>query len=808
MNVLKTIFIFFLMLHCIVVFSQRAMIKGVVNDDKGMPIPMATVALKNTTYVTETSEKGEYELKGIPEGNYTIVALSLDRALTQQEIIVDENIVIINFTLREASKVLDEIVVEATEEKTLGISRLNAIDNFGVYEGKKTEVIVLRDITANTATNNARQIYSKITGLNIWGSDGAGIQLGIGGRGLSPNRTSNFNTRQNGYDISADALGYPESYYTPPAEALEKIEIIRGAASLQYGTQFGGLLNFKLKKGPSTKKVELTSRQTIGSWGFYGTFNSLGGTVAKGKLNYYTCYNYKTGNGYRKNSEFDYHNAYASVNYQITPDLLVNVDVTKMYYLAHQPGGLTDRLFDQDPKQSLRNRNWFKVDWNLFAVNLTYKFSSATQINIRNFGLVASRQSLGNLERITVADFGEDRTLIGGKFQNFGHETRLVHRYNLFKKQHAFVAGFRIYRGTSYAKQGNGNNGTGPDFYFLHPEDLENSDYKFPNENYAGFIENIFHLSRKLSITPGLRFESIRTYSTGYYKQVVYDQAGNVVVSNTVPEEQSRKRSFLFGGIGASYKHSENTEMYANISQNYRAINFTDLRIANPNFVVDPNIQDEKGYTADLGIRGNIKDVLKYEATLFYLAYKGRIGQVLRTDTILYNDYRFRGNISDARNIGIESFGELVISKLLNPSYEWTWSLFVNAAIIDAKYVNSQDASIRNKKVEMVPPLMLRTGSTFRYKSFSSTLQFSHIAKHFSDASNAKRTATAVEGLIPSYNVVDLSLRYQWKILTLEASCNNLLNEKYFTRRAESYPGPGIIPSDGRGFYVTLQLKL
>ncbi len=71
----------------------------------------------------------------------------------------------------------------------------------------------MKDITANTATNNSRQIYSKIAGLNIFESDGgAGLQLSIGGRGLDPNRTSNFNTRQNGYDISADALGYPESY--------------------------------------------------------------------------------------------------------------------------------------------------------------------------------------------------------------------------------------------------------------------------------------------------------------------------------------------------------------------------------------------------------------------------------------------------------------------------------------------------------------------------------------------------------------------------------------------------------------------
>ena len=80
----------------------------------------------------------------------------------------------------------------------------------------------------------SRQIYSQVAGLNIFQNDDAGLPLNIGGRGLDPNRTSNFNTRQNGYDISADVLGYPESYYTPPSEGLGNIQIVRGAASLSY----------------------------------------------------------------------------------------------------------------------------------------------------------------------------------------------------------------------------------------------------------------------------------------------------------------------------------------------------------------------------------------------------------------------------------------------------------------------------------------------------------------------------------------------------------------------------------------------
>ena len=60
------------------------------------------------------------------------------------------------------------------------------MDNHLVYAGKKTEVIQVAQIPANIASNNARQIYAQISGLNIYQNDDAGLQLNIGGRGLDP----------------------------------------------------------------------------------------------------------------------------------------------------------------------------------------------------------------------------------------------------------------------------------------------------------------------------------------------------------------------------------------------------------------------------------------------------------------------------------------------------------------------------------------------------------------------------------------------------------------------------------------------
>jgi len=443
-------------------------------------------------------------------------------------------------------------------------------------------------------------------------------------------------------------------------------------------------------------------------------------------------------------------------------------------------------------------------------LSTNYQIGQHTRLNIRNFGLMASRKSLGNLERINVIDFGGERTMIDGQFANIANETRLLHNYKLSKNQrHTVLIGTRIYKGTTTARQGNASVGSNADFRFLNPNNLENSDYNFPNLNFAAFAENIFNISEQFSITPGIRFEYINTASDGFYNIRTFDAAGNLVVQQKIKENLSRSRKFVIAGLGLSYKPDMPVELYANISQNYRAINFSDLRIVNPNFIVDPNIQDERGFTADIGAKGKKNGRVIYEFTAFYIFYKGKIGQILRADRPpLYIDYRFRGNIADSRNLGVEMFGELELlnwrTQTVHPDKAWKLSVFTNLALVNAQYINTQDPSIKNKMVEMVPPVMLRSGTTLRKGRFAGSLQYSFASQHFSDATNARRTSTAVEGIIPSYSVLDFSARYSYKKFAIESSLNNILNQSYFTRRAESYPGPGIIPADGRGYYVTL----
>ena len=200
------------------------------------------------------------------------------------------------------------------------------------------------------------------------------------------------------------------------------------------------------------KKLETILRHTLGSFGLNNTFLSIGGKI--NNWNYYCYGNNKFGNEWRENSKFNLKNAYFKATNKFSEMGSFSIEFTKMNYLAQQPGGLTDKQFDINPDTSLRTRNWFKVDWNLAAIDFNYELSSSTKVNSRTFGLLASRESLGYLDQINRVDPMQERNLISGKFKNIGNETRFIHLYEKRNLPWAFLIGYRIYRGSSNGVQG------------------------------------------------------------------------------------------------------------------------------------------------------------------------------------------------------------------------------------------------------------------------------------------------------------------------------------------------------------------
>ncbi|PID71118.1 MAG: TonB-dependent receptor [Flavobacteriales bacterium] len=804
--------------YCMAVFAQ-VKITGIVTDTNGKPLNGVEVFQSSGGSLTKTNTQGIFSFVSSKKQlqlifyleEYKIKEVVLNTAKNQQ----------LNIKLNPIVEQLNEVVLTQRKRKIFALRSLKKVEGTAIYAGKKSEVVLLNEMIGNKATNNARQIYSQVVGLNIYENDDAGLQLNIGGRGLDPNRTSNFNTRQNGYDISADVLGYPESYYTPPADALKEIQVIRGAASLQYGTQFGGLLNFKFNQPPKNKKFELLTRQSLGSYGLFNSFNSLGGTVDK--TAYYAYANYKKGDGFRPNSAFNAINIYAHVSHQITPKTTITLEATFLDYLAKQAGGLTDEMFYENPQQSNRNRNWFKVNWNLWAVKFKHDFSEKTAATLNLFGLNASRKALGYrtvpinaVDEIENGTYIKNRDLIVGNYKNWGAEARFLSNYNLLNTSHTFLVGAKFYNAHNSERQGAASKKTDADFTFIDKEDYEAlSDFKFPNVNTAFFVENIFNISDKLTITPGARFEYIKTQSEGSYRKVLTDGAGNPLPGGILDyrDDRVKERSFVLLGVGFAYKPTNSLEMYANISQNYRSVTFNDIRTVSPTFVVDENIDDEKGGTLDFGIRGKYKNYVSYDISAFGLFYNDRIGVILASEGANKGD-RLRTNVGDAFIFGVESLIDwnVIPTFFKNDVKDYKMTLFSNIAITQSEYTKSKEKATKGNQVEFIPTLNVKSGLTLGYKNLLANVQYTYLTKQYTDATNAEipnkgdlRFGTI--GPIPGYAILDVSFSYTYKNWQLEAGLNNTLNKKYFTRRATGYPGPGIIPSSPRNWYTTLQFR-
>ena len=699
-------------------------------------------------------------------------------------------------------KNLPDITVVGKNSKS-DYQQMPEIVGTNIYAGKKSTLIVLDNVQGNVVTNNMRQVLAKVPGIHIWESDASGIQIGIAARGLSPNRSWEFNVRQNGYDIAADPFGYPEAYYNPQLQAVQRIEIVRGQGALQYGPQFGGLVNYILRNGSEINKpFEFETQQTAGSNNLINSYNAIVGK--KGKVNYYSFFDHRNGDGWRANSKYFTNSGFATVTYKISDKFSLTAEIMHAQMRSQQAGGLTDAQLKNDARQSFRTRNWFDIKWTTPALIANVNLNDKTVWNTKLFGTIGDRNSVGFLQPITVKDSinaatqqYNNRILTLDSYRNYGLESRILTAYNLGKMKNTISGGVRLYTGTTYRQaDGKGTTGTGYDMAVVgnHPRDIE-----FKSKNAAVFVENIFRVGKKLLIVPGVRYEWLQGKAQG---RNGYSSSGAEILLQNI----ERSRSFLLVGLGAEYHLTTSTEAYANFTQAYRPIQFANLQAPPTTDVIDQHLKDAKGYNLDFGYRGKVKNYLQFDVSSFYLQYNNRVGTITPTGTTT----RFVTNVGASTSKGIETFIEFSPVKAFTNKQDIDVSVFSSYGYIDATYSgNHKDANTKGKKVENAPTNIFRGGINFTYKDFVFTTQLSSVGSSYSDANNTEKpTANAQVGLIPSYSVTDFTTSYKInKSIKIKAGLNNAFDKRYFTRRAGGYPGPGALPADGRTFFVSLGAK-
>ena len=700
-------------------------------------------------------------------------------------------------------KILDSITIKSYLYLN-NVKPLQAEQGTYIFSGKKTEVISFAQIPADVTNKTGRQIFAKIPGVFVYDMDGSGNQVNIAARGLDPHRGWEFNTRKDGIITNSDMYGYPASHFSMPFESLERVELVRGTGSLQYGAQFGGMINYITKQGDTSRPFSFENTTTAGSFNLLSSYNAIGGKI--GKFRYYAYIQKKSRDGYRKNEHTNSESEAVILTYEPTSKISIRAEWARSTYRYRIPGPLNDSMFAADPTQATRSRNYFSPDIHVPSITINWQVTNNTKLQLTTSAVLGARNSVQFDKPTNIKDSIVTATLQYNNrqvdidnFNSYTTELRLLQHYSIGKKKASLVTGIQYMNNDLHRRQ-LGKGTTGSDYDLSLVTLGFGRDVHLKTHNIAVFAENKFQLNPQLSVNIGARMEMGQTAMSGiigYYPE------------NKIPV--SMKHNFPLLGANINYSIAANAELYAGFSQSYRAMLFKDLIPASLYEKVDPNIKDSKGYNAELGFRGSWK-FLRWDVTGYLLQHQNRFGTLALTDNF-GTFYTYRTNIGNSFTSGAEIFiqGDWILGKKLG------LSVFTSTAFNHARYTDAivksgtVNVSIQGNKVESAPDIISRNGLTLRYQKISWSVLYSYTAESFADPLNTIQPAkaTGAVGLVPAYGIADMNINIRFsKNLELKANINNFTNQQYFTKRPMFYPGPGVWPSDGRNGSVTVAIRL
>ena len=221
------------------VFAQ-AILKGKITDaNNGESMPGAQIYIPELQKGSVCDDKGQYELRNLPKGLFSIQVSFVGYATITQKIHIRNGIQKLDFRLHTKLISLDADV------------SITAIGYSSQHENAiKVERVALKDLKHQAAIGVMNQI-SLVPGIDII-AKGPGIATPVI-RGLSQTNILILNNgvRMENYQFSEN---HP---FMISNEGISKVEIIKGPASLLYGSDaIGGVINFVKERPAPVGKIQ------------------------------------------------------------------------------------------------------------------------------------------------------------------------------------------------------------------------------------------------------------------------------------------------------------------------------------------------------------------------------------------------------------------------------------------------------------------------------------------------------------------------------------------------------------------------
>ncbi|HUP53001.1 MAG TPA: TonB-dependent receptor [Longimicrobiales bacterium] len=775
-------------------------ISGRLVDDTGVPVSGGVIGLDRASETARSDDSGIFTFPRLPPGAYELQVTAAGYAPRAFDIVVRPGATTEVEVGLTSTFELEEISV------TAGVvpgSTTTAPDVFRglVLAGTSNTIIRLQGLAANLVEKTPRQIFARVPGVLAYDMDGSGNQVNIATRGLDPHRSWELNVRQDGVLLNSDLYGYPASHYSPPMEAIDQVEVIRGTAALQYGSQYGGLVNYVTKGPRGTGGIGGESSNTVGSFGLWSTYNAVGGHA--GPLTYYGYWSERRSGGYRQGAESDYSAQLVSATLRLSPTTSLRGQVGRSVYDYRIPGPLTDAQFEADPRQPTRSRNYYRPDITVPSLTFEWQRPDGAQLTTTLSGVFGPRESVQFLgfadtpdEPDSITDEYAPRVVDIDRFRSLSLETRLVRPWTLRGLEQTLAVGTAFAR-NHMTRQQQGVGTTGSDFDLTvaggFPRDIS-----YKTVNGAFYLENLFRVSPRWTITPGVRVEVGTTKMEG--QLAYYDPSG-------VPTEIDHRYPLL--GVRTAFDLRDGTELYGGWSQAYRPQILKDVLPANALERTEPELQDSRGWTVEAGARGNFAQWFSFDVNVFEMRIGDRFGTVLGSDAS--GSYLLRTNVGESRTRGVEVSLEAWLAQTSD------FALWVHTAtsFYDGVYLEGTVASggenvdIAGSTLESVPRWISRSGVSLEAGRVSANVLVSHVSESFADPLNTVvASANGAVGLVPAYTVADVHAGLElaeW--LSVRGGISNLFDRQYFTKRPQFYPGPGVWPSDGRSLQVSVVLS-
>jgi Fe(3+) dicitrate transport protein len=666
---------------------------------------------------------------------------------------------------------LETLLVEAEAEHDHVVQGpfLPDVQGTKINVGKKTTMLDF-DALPDIANSNYRQALALTPGLYV--SEETSPLLSIGYRGLPPGRVQYTQVLADGIPIHADQFGYPEAYYVPPLDTVDRLEFVRGGAALMYGPQPGGALNYVTHRPRTDRQLSGATENTFGEDSTWNSFTYLDGTT--GRVGYYGYFNHRETDGFRS-ANSDIHLDAGSVK------LALDATGPNRFFLSlesyreehGEPGGLSIADFAAGTQEATRLFDRFELERD--AATLAWERDLQNGQFAARFWAVdytrfSHRQRGGDFGTLPTGATASTNTIEDQRFHNYGTDLRLRQDWGS-ENRHAFTVGTQAYYAGSPRVDSRGS-APGATSGTVRLDSERRTTY------FPVFAENLFRFG-KLSVTPGLRMENIR--------QRVKD---NVNVDKTAAGQPlgsaDETENVPLLGLGLAYEMAPKTQLYANFSESYRPVIFTQAVPTGANVVVPNDLQESKALQYELGARSEAVRGLVVDASYFVLDYDNQIGTTGGVTS----------NFGRALHHGLEAAVSYDLLTLTDTDHKL--EAYANAMILDAEYLSGPNAG---RVPQYAPDYLVRSGLIYSAPKDSAKIAF---LGTFVDEAFANDTNTA-QFRVPAYMVWDLTAeaRIPRTPFTALAGVSNVFDESYFSR----VTGAGIDPGAPRTFYVGLRAE-